>query len=61
MQQSIDETDRPLQTGIVYVQYSLPLPTVNKHMYVCTVRRTDGRTPYRYLDPTAYYASSVNT
>jgi len=21
---------------------------------------TDGRTPYRYTDPTAYYASSVN-
>jgi len=25
-----------------------------------TDRRTDGRTPYRYIDPAAYYASSVN-
>ena len=23
-------------------------------------RRTNGRTPYRYIDPAAYYASSVN-
>ena len=25
-----------------------------------TQRRTDGRTPYRYIDTAAYYASSVN-
>jgi len=26
-----------------------------------TARRIDGRTPYRYIDFAAYYASSVNT